>query len=143
MPYSSLQGLSTSLPSQEEHRERSQTCFSAILSKMDFTAELQNPSVPPRGRARSRGHGWPRICHATRPATVPVHKATGGHVFATQPAREIRSEVDKPPASIASASDGVLCFDIYTFDILTSNIRTPPLTSIAGSNACQGFIAML
>jgi hypothetical protein len=62
MPYSSLQGLSTSLPSQEEHRGRSQTCFSAILSKMDFTAELQKPSVPP--------------------ATVPVHEATGGHVFA-------------------------------------------------------------
>ena len=35
---------------------------------MDFTAELQNPSVPP--------------------ATVPVHKATGGHVFAPQPARD-------------------------------------------------------
>ena len=123
MPYNSLQGLSTSLPKQKELRERSQSCFNACQSKMDFTAELQNPSVPP--------------------ATVSVHEATGGHVFATQPAREIRSEVDQPPASIASASDGVLCFDIYTVDILTSNIRTPPLTSIAGSNACQGFIAML
>ena len=70
MPYSSLQGLSTSLPSQEEHRERSQTCFSAILSKMDFTAELQNPSGPACDRARSRGHGWPRVCHATRRRTA-------------------------------------------------------------------------
>ena len=123
MPYNSLQGLSTLLPKQKELRERSQSCFNACQSKMDFTAELQNPSVPP--------------------ATVPVHEAMGGHGFTPQPAREIRSEVDKPPASIASASVDVLCFDSYTVDILTSNIRCPALTNIAGSNAFREFMAML
>ena len=52
MPYNGLQGMSTSLPRQEEHREKSQSRVYVSQGMMDFAGELQNHFVRQSGTLR-------------------------------------------------------------------------------------------
>ena len=52
MPYNGLQGMSTSLPRQEEHREKSQFRFYVSQGMMDFAGELQDHFVRQSGTLR-------------------------------------------------------------------------------------------
>ena len=53
MPYNGLQGMSTSLPRQEEHREKSQSRVYVSQGMMDFAGELQDHFVRQSGPHRS------------------------------------------------------------------------------------------